>query len=309
MKLIAPFKQGVSYRLGDGQHIKFWRDNWAGELALETQFPLIFRLAVDKEVRVCDVRMSDADSVSWNVMLRRNRYDWEEQQMNDLAALLDQVVAEEGDDLWVWKWSRTGQFSVKTMYVKLRELETGASSYPIAFPYKVVWCRSIPLNIKFFLWTLMLGRTLTLDRLINMGIALPPVCFMCGMANESTTHLFLHCSKALQLWASLIQSPFIFSNLFGMDSIQEWLVAWPERKGPEITRWIWNLLPVAVIWVIWKNRNDKAFRDREFSVSKLEKEIKCTIWYWCGVWTGRKHYFFRDLMVSWKDILQGDLIR
>ncbi|KAF5193679.1 hypothetical protein FRX31_016736 [Thalictrum thalictroides] len=106
MKLIAPFKQGVSYRLGDGQHIKFWRDNWAGDLALETQFPLIFRLAVDKEVRVCDVRMSDADSVSWNVMLRRNKYDWEEQQMSDLAALLDQFVAEEGDDLWVWKWSK-----------------------------------------------------------------------------------------------------------------------------------------------------------------------------------------------------------
>ncbi|KAF5187069.1 hypothetical protein FRX31_023343 [Thalictrum thalictroides] len=175
--------------------------------------------------------MSDADSISWNVMLRSNIYDWEEQQMSDLDALLDQVVAEEGDDLWVWKWSRTCQFLVKTMYVKLRELE---------------------------------NRTLTLDRLINMGIALPPVCFMCGMANESTTHLFLHCSKALQLWASLIQSSFIFSNLFGMDSIQEWLVAWPERQGPEITRWIWNLLPVAVIWVIWKNRNDKAFR-RVFS--------------------------------------------
>ncbi|PIA33227.1 hypothetical protein AQUCO_04200168v1 [Aquilegia coerulea] len=52
-----------------------------------------------------------------------------------------------------------------------------------------------------------------------------------------------------------------------------------EKHGQEITKWIWSLLPAAAafLWVIWKNRNDKAFKERETSTRKMEKEVKWVI--------------------------------
>ncbi|KAF5191475.1 D-Tyr-tRNA(Tyr) deacylase family protein [Thalictrum thalictroides] len=83
---------------------------------------------------------------------------------------------------------------------------------------------------------------------------------------------------ALQVWKNLtIARPEIFSSLFIVDSLQEWLVAWPKKQGPEITVKVWQLLPYAAIWITWKSRNDKVFRNREVSRERIIREVKATV--------------------------------
>ncbi|RVW29484.1 hypothetical protein CK203_093718 [Vitis vinifera] len=45
----------ISFRVGNGRRVRFWRDRWCGDSPLCVLFPSLFVLAVDKEARVADI--------------------------------------------------------------------------------------------------------------------------------------------------------------------------------------------------------------------------------------------------------------
>ncbi|XP_074266970.1 uncharacterized protein LOC141590265 [Silene latifolia] len=63
---------------------------------------------------------------------------------------------------------------------------------------KVPWAKSVwnRFNIpkhSFILWLIYQGRLLTLDRLIKMGITHQALCFLCGIQDETHSHLLHDC--------------------------------------------------------------------------------------------------------------------
>lgn len=42
----------ISFELGNGLKIRFWKDKWCGNVELRRLFPNLFELAVDKECLV-----------------------------------------------------------------------------------------------------------------------------------------------------------------------------------------------------------------------------------------------------------------
>ncbi|KAF5196434.1 hypothetical protein FRX31_013979, partial [Thalictrum thalictroides] len=180
--------------------------------------------------------------------------------MEGLMALLNNVVFEEGVDYWSWERERGGQFTVKSMFNRLQDLELRSVAILRQFPFKLVWKIDVPLKVKLFFWTTLMGRTLTVDNLNHRGQQISPLCQVCNSPNESIVHLFLHCSVALEIWNIITSAiPELYPSIFIMDSIEEWFVAWPKKQGPKITVRIWQVLPYATIWTIWKNRNEKIF--------------------------------------------------
>lgn len=49
------FERHISFDIGDGSKIRFWKDRWSGELELWRLFPSLFNLAVDKDCLVSSV--------------------------------------------------------------------------------------------------------------------------------------------------------------------------------------------------------------------------------------------------------------
>ena len=48
----------ISFLVGNGQRVRFWRDRWCGDSPLCVSFPSLFALAVDKEAwvsNICDL--------------------------------------------------------------------------------------------------------------------------------------------------------------------------------------------------------------------------------------------------------------
>jgi len=104
------------------------------------------------------------------------------------------------------------------------------------------------------------------------------LCVMCNGEDESSLHLFLHCHVAVTVWSKLmmwLNSKFLTPlNLF-----VHW-ECWSRRCGNKNRlrgQWlIWN----TAIWVLWKARNDKNFKDINYEVDEIVEEIKVLSWRW-----------------------------
>ncbi|KAF5200529.1 hypothetical protein FRX31_009884, partial [Thalictrum thalictroides] len=83
---------------------------------------------------VADMGMIAAGGHEWNLQLRRRVYDWELPHLNALMEKLRFVSFEDGDDMWSWKWHKSGSFTVKSMFKNFTE---SPSQVNISFCKKV----------------------------------------------------------------------------------------------------------------------------------------------------------------------------
>ena len=94
----------------------------------------------------------------------------------------------------VWTKSRSGVFSVKSLY---SILEPEGSTL---FPYDNIWRAYMPPKVAFFAWEASWGKILTLEQLQRSGYSLPNRCFLCLSEAETVDHLLLYCVKTRTLW-------------------------------------------------------------------------------------------------------------
>ncbi|XP_028067083.1 uncharacterized protein LOC114269911 [Camellia sinensis] len=186
------FWSRVRLKVGTGDRVRFWRDRWCGDLSLEFQFPLIFAIAVDYEVLVATVKIGEGQSTVWNVQLRRNVQDWEQDQLVELLGFLYGLkFVGNGQDSLVWDCPRSkGIFTLSFFYRRLVQ-DGFAQDVARVYPWRGVWLSGLPSKVAFFVWTASLGGVLTIDNLICRGHILVNWCCLCGRATESVDHLLI----------------------------------------------------------------------------------------------------------------------
>jgi hypothetical protein len=128
------------------------------------------------------------------------------------------------------------------------------------FPWKSVWRVKVPPKVAFFIWLAAHGKNLTIDNLHRRKIWVLDWCLMCKRAGESVDHLLLHCEYASELWS------FIFC-IVGMHwvmpcKVSELPACW-RRTASSSKNVIWNAIPSCLMWLIWRERNMRAFEDLE----------------------------------------------
>ncbi|RVW27576.1 hypothetical protein CK203_097514 [Vitis vinifera] len=93
--------------------------------------------------------------------------DWEIEMMVQFMLKIQAFrVQRENEDRMVWTTSRSGVFSVKSLY---STLEPGG---PVLFPYVGIWRAYMPPKVAFFAWEASWGKILTLDQLQRRGYSL-----------------------------------------------------------------------------------------------------------------------------------------
>lgn len=91
---------------------------------------------------------------------------------------------------------------------------------------------------------------------------------MCQRNTESHNHLFLHCTVAASLWH-------MFLSLFGLrwvvpQNFKEAFESWSLWKVDSSIRKIWKMIPVAISWTIWNERNRRCFDGISTDVRSLK---------------------------------------
>jgi len=165
----------------------------------------------------------------------------------NLVAQVSNVVLVDGKDYFKWLLTKSGLFSVRSMY--LDAIDTNPP-----FQHRRIWKWKIPLKIKIFLWFLQRDVILTKDNLARKNWKGSEKCLCCNM-NETIQHLFFDCPFAKMIWRII----FYATNLDQPRSIDHMFGTWLNNQHKKIKPLIWVGL-AALCWAIWRCRNDIIFK-------------------------------------------------
>ena len=192
-------------------------------------------------------------------------------------------ISTSASDARSWSLSSSRLFTVKSFFIALSQMP-GLS--PL-FPTKFVWNSQVPFKVKAFVW-LMAHKKVNTNDLLQLRrphkALSPDICKLCMKQGESADHIFLHCSVSLGLWHRLFQlakmdwvplrsiSDMMFINYKGFDTFKRGIVLWQSAC-------------IALIWVVWWERNARIFEDKARNSENLWDSIHflASLWAYCSM--------------------------
>ena len=88
-----------------------------------------------------------------------------------LVAKISHIELVDGPDHFRWSLTRSGLFSVRSLYLNIIDTHT-------PFRHRNIWKIKVPLEIKIFLWFLQRGVVLTKDNLARKKLEREPEVHM-----------------------------------------------------------------------------------------------------------------------------------
>jgi hypothetical protein len=164
----------------------------------------------------------------WNLLWRRQLFQWELEQLEDLLNLLEAVILSYNNEDKTWSsFDKHGEFSVKSFSLACYN-ENSLMCDEQQIPS--VWRGVAPPRDELLLWFILKGRLNTRSRLKTLRIlnidGEDGLCPFCKEEEESIAHLFLHCKFSWRIWMDVInwwgsQIPMAYSPT-------EWFIIWSE---------------------------------------------------------------------------------
>ena len=224
------------------------------------QYPSLYHIVRQKSDTVASILRTIPLNVSFRRTLRGHNLSlW-----YDLINRVVLTPLSSNRDVFKWRETSSGQFTVQSMYQAL--INNGQM-----FNHKLIWKLNLPLKIKIFLWYLVKGIILTKDNLIKRNWNGNKKCGFCN-TDESIQHLFIECHVARHMWR-------LFHFCFGMSaprSVRHIFSTWITGIDLKTKRLV--ITGVSVFcWAIWISRNDLVFNNVS-SFTYLQVLFRGTHW-------------------------------
>ncbi|RZB46429.1 Nitrate regulatory gene2 protein [Glycine soja] len=115
-------QQQMVWKVGGGEKIKFWKDNWLGEdYKLEQQFNQLFLISDQQNSTISNMGTFSQGNWCWDLKWRRNLFDYEQHTaVTFMEAITDIQIQPHMQDIRVWKADPSGIYSTKSTYRLLR---------------------------------------------------------------------------------------------------------------------------------------------------------------------------------------------
>ncbi|KAK2401932.1 hypothetical protein QL285_051491 [Trifolium repens] len=251
-------------KVGNGRSTKFWTNIWVGDQPLCVKFPRLFSISMQQDEVVGNTGSWGENQWRWNLQWRRNLFQWEKTICRQLEQLIVLFHPLDQDDCWHWRENLDDGFTVKSCYELLcaDSLMVGVLEPWQESVFSNVWKCPAPSKVCAFSWQLLLNRIATKDNLWkrrmidNQQIS----CVHCGVEVETTAHLFLHCASSSKDWHDILKwLGLIIVTLPNLAiSFAAFVGHATDKRSRKTLVLIWN----AIMWVMWKSRNDRVFNDK-----------------------------------------------
>ncbi|KAL4585017.1 hypothetical protein LXL04_009630 [Taraxacum kok-saghyz] len=264
-------------KLGNGKNTHFWKDKWIDDHSLNDLFPELYRVEDDKDCKVADrLKMVDQgeemDMVwNWKRNLRRGK---ESTSFHELKNKLNNVIIDSDSDSWMWPYNKDGKFSAYSLRMQMVDKIVDSSNND-----NFNWMKWIPLKINCFVWRLRMNRIPLSNNLVHRGIGIASqTCKLCLLEEESVDHVFFRCEFACDVWNWLCNwtgmlhvVPMDFPSFIDcVDSVKA-----DKRKFKLIIS-----LGYTVLWLIWKERNERFFGKRIRKPMQIADDIQLLSFGW-----------------------------
>ncbi|KAF1890936.1 hypothetical protein Lal_00037507 [Lupinus albus] len=182
-------------------------------------------------------------------------------------------------DTWDWKHDTSRQYSVKSAYKLLTTVEqTDLTNHHTLS----LWKSKAPSKVISLAWRLFYDRLPTKDALSKRGVLSltngDMFCSYCKDESKSSTHLFSSCSISYSAW-QLLYKWLGFDVVLPLNPILHYL----NHLGLVSTSkcWkAWSSIWLAIVWVIWRHRNDIIFNNARRNINVILDNSRVTAWLW-----------------------------
>jgi hypothetical protein len=246
-------KEGLIWRVGDGENIDIWKDNWIPRSSL--QRPLGHKPNVDIQ-KVIELLLPNGNG--WNVS-KLNECLFEV----DVEDILKLPVGCAGSEDYVaWNYTKNGQFSVKFAYhlkqqmKKQRADRAGTSSTVDEHKgWLALWAADVPGKTKIHCWRLAQNGLAVGGELQRRKIKDGVRRIACN--REETLHRrFWSCPHSSQTWELLREQSRLALATPPADcrshaEFKLWMLEWIARLKPAELE-----LVMTALYQIWHTRND-----------------------------------------------------
>jgi len=172
----------------------------------------------------------------------------------DLVSIAESISYSDDCDAIMWTFDGSSKFSVQAVYKTISFRGVKPAFTPS------IWAINVPPRIHIFLWLLANNKILTRDNLAKRKRVDVMSCLFCAEP-ETVHHLFFDCVVAKVCWAYLVDN---FHIGLGTDfeSVARWWVSNSRYK-------IMNCCSSALLWCLWKTRNELCFQGKAWVGEKL----------------------------------------
>ena len=182
------YLRGRKIKIGKWGNVDCWQDVWCGSTPLKEQFPTLFEICNEQNITVAKIAQRN-----WRFTFRRWLDTGLQEQLRSLRDILFSCALNDEDDLPIWKWEKSGSFSMKSMYSHLCSNEVGIY-------FKDIWKAKMPLKIKIWMWLINHNAILTKDNLLKRNWSGDLSCAFCN-ETETIPHIFFECPLAKYIWS------------------------------------------------------------------------------------------------------------
>ncbi|GJW79157.1 RNA-directed DNA polymerase, eukaryota, reverse transcriptase zinc-binding domain protein [Tanacetum coccineum] len=178
-------------KLGNGDKTVFWEDIWIDGKTLNNRFPRIYSLESCKLITV-GAKLAQP---SLEYSFRRNpRGRVEQDQFNELSALVHDVSLIPMSDRWKWDLESSGDFSVASV----RKIIDDKSLSDV--DSKTRWIKYVPIKVNVHAWKVKTDSLPTRFNVSRRGIDIDSImCAICDNGVETSRHLFFYCCMVRQI--------------------------------------------------------------------------------------------------------------
>ncbi|CAN1156119.1 Putative ribonuclease H protein At1g65750 [Linum perenne] len=169
-----------------------------------------------------------------------------------------------GEDEWSWGAEPDGRFSIQSAYALAANEDSNAAFNQDI--WKNTWQWKGPNRVRHFLWLAAHDRLLTNDQRTRRTFTTDPHCPLCPGQIENTLHILRDCPFASSVWTEL--GIYDQTEALWSDNLNSWLAKLLNSEK--------NLCFGNVCWILWKERNARAFSGSTASAKSVA--VRASTW-------------------------------
>jgi len=259
------FNSNVAWKVGSGDKIKFWEDEWLDIGQLKERFERLYNNSELQNKTIDSCGRWNSEGWVWEFRWRREWFEREKLMVEEFMSIISQVPLHQGTkDKRFWNDPPTFSFSVKSAYNKLANHTIGRGLEV----FEHLWDLKVMPSAMFYVWRAFSNRIATKQNLQRRGVAMGDnLCVLCGKEEETTSHILVSCEVSTKVW-NMCFSWLGICSVNHNDLIchfEQFSCICLNQEGNRL----WKSLWVSVVWCIWKHRNMVIFNQAKVDAEEI----------------------------------------